>query len=208
MNVFCNSKRLVVIAGLLAIGACAHAQNLVTNGDFESADPNNFEPTSWTQVNGSFAQATDVTQDYTNYYTGGNSAFFRGWMTSNGGPTGISQDISTVAGQTYQYSFEMMDSGGETGGGFAREFWFSVDGAKMVDVANTTSAADWTNYTGSFVASKSSTNLTFMAGDDSVDTYGYWVDTVSVNAAPVPEPTSMAALGIGLAAFIRRRKKA
>lgn len=53
-------------------------------------------------------------------------------------------------------------------------------------------------------------NLTFTVINDATpnSSSSAWIDNVSINAQPVPEPATMAALGLGLAAVVRRRKKA
>jgi hypothetical protein len=48
-----------------------------------------------------------------------------------------------------------------------------------------------------------------LLGTGKSDSYGALVDNVQLNpsAAPVPEPASLAVIGVGIAGFLRRRRK-
>src|SRR6266404_5682850 len=96
---------LIVIALGLTCSSLAQAQNLVTNGDFETApyDTNN-TVTSWT-VTGS-GVVVDTAEGAT---TPTHSAAFR--------PTGgvLSQTLTTTAGQAYSVDFDAGIFGVKTG---------------------------------------------------------------------------------------------
>jgi hypothetical protein len=195
----------------MILGVSAHAQqNLVQNWQFSSYDSNQAnadydEPADWTQV-GNTGQDLGVYVTFSTPPTDSNTyAYFAGYDQTNGGPSGITQNIATTTGKTYYYSFEVLDSGGD--GSSPREFSFSENGSTQLDLVNTyPSVPTWQTYAGTFTATSATTTLAFWGGDDSTSSsYGYGLSSVNVQA--VPEPMTMTALGIGVAAFVRRRKK-
>ena len=114
-----HKKFLMLLAGLVLAGQ-AWATNLLVNGDFAQADPNNpttVAPPGWTNVGGTnnlneglmpnsmfdtppYQRAGQP--DTVNYYDFG--GFGRGYATVG---TGIAQTFATVPGRQYRLSFAM-----------------------------------------------------------------------------------------------------
>lgn len=82
-------------------------------------------------------------------------------------------------------------------------FGSNPSGVLSVLAANTASAT-WEQRTYSFQVATSGSYTLILSAEDGVINY-LGIDDVSLN--PVPEPTTMAALGLGAAALIRRRSK-
>jgi Protein of unknown function (DUF642)/PEP-CTERM motif len=121
----------------------------------------------------------------------------------------ISQTLTTVAGKTYNVSFWFSDRTGVAG---ASEGWALTAGAYNAGIPgggfNTSGGNQWQHFTGSFVASGSSTVFSLW-GTGTSDGYGTSIDNISVTAA-VPEPTTLGLFAAGLAVLglsARRRKQ-
>jgi len=192
--VFTLSTSLVVAAPL-------------TNGSFElGTDPGpsflslsagNSDITGW-----SIDGTVDYISGYWNASDGGRS------IDMNGNSAGaVYQTFATSAGQTYNVSFDLAgnpDLGPSlkrlraTVDGYSGDYAFDITGVTRPNLG-------WVTYQFSFVADGSST-LRFESLDAGF--CGPTLDNVVVEAAPVPEPASMAVLAIGLGAIARRRRRA
>ena len=166
-----------------------YAANIVTNGGFEA---------------GSFAGWT-LTGDQTfngvqcpgpSFVTEGNCSAFFGPVRTTGG---ISQVLTTIAGQSYQIDFDFLADGGSPS-----SFSAIFDGNTLINVSNP-AGGPFQHYSFLSIAATNSTTLAFNFQDDP----GFlFLDAVSVN--DVPEPSSVLLLGSsvgGIAlAFAKRAK--
>jgi len=185
---------IVGLAALLAgLAVPAHAQ-LVTNGDFETADF-----TGWT-----LSGSADYTSAIPNTFVFGNphSGTHAAWL---GAPTSdgfLSQDIATLSNHKYDITYYLsVDSNTVSGVSVPNDFSTSFAGHSLFSATNMAAtdnhldaAADYTLYSFTAVATGPLSTLTFGSRNDNSE---FRLDDVSVvDAGPVPEASS--ALGLGL----------
>jgi hypothetical protein len=192
-----RTKTLLVVAALaicLCLAPAAFAQNLLTNGSFETGDF-----TGWT-TGGNFG-ATGVTTGAFYAYSGAEDGNFYAYLGPVGSDASLSQTLTTVAGAQYTISF-WFASVGDNPSDFS-VYW---DGTQLLSLTNPNTGSNWTQYTFTGTGTGSDT-LTFNFRDDPAYMA---LDNVSVteNQPTVPEPSSFLLLGtgvLGIGGFVRRK---
>lgn len=179
-----NNIAAALVMALAVSGA--HAANIVTNGAFDAG------MTGWTCQGGDMCTLTNE--------GGTHGLAFIGY--ANYGYQSLFQDVTTVAGGTYQLKFDSRSYSS------VNEIGYSFNGFSNVNwIAATTG---FSQSVGSFTATGAKTKLEFFLATDP-GTGTYVIDNVSLEqtgtANAVPEPGSLALMGLGVAGFIAARRK-
>jgi hypothetical protein len=127
---------------------------------------------------------------------------------SSGGPfSGVAQTIATSPGSTYRLTFDL---GSSSLYGLTDAIHATAGAASQAFVSTLTGTNDWETETLDFVATGSTTTILLVgsAGDNYIGLDN--VGVVLISGPAVPEPTSIAMVGVGMAGLdlLRRRKPA
>lgn len=184
---------------LVALGTGAQAQNLITNGDFETPAVSTNSFNTYTNLGGYGATlwGSDSTSGTHKIVDVGNSQF----MQFGGGDSAYTA-FGVGTGGAYTLNFDYNGSG----------FWALYD----VNTTSYVSPGPLVQINGTGTASSSLTltdNTSYKlyfgsagAGLPGMDA-GFQLDNVSVSAVPEPESYAMLLAGLGVLGFISRRRQ-
>lgn len=207
-----TSLLLCLLAGSALLISSAQAQNIVTNGGFESGVVNS-TPTGWTS--GFTGNAADpwVRAGLNNGVTqveGANHLQFRSNAATPTGGAFISQALTTVALTEYDLSFALAapivsndlivlvtvtSDGGSLGDLFSESIIFSA-------------ISEYTTFDRTFTATDTSSTLRFLETSTNTSMKDPFLDDVSVSVVPEPGTYALLAGLTGLAFVIVRRRRA
>jgi hypothetical protein len=183
-----------VAMAVLLCAPAAFAQNLLTNGSFETGDF-----TGWA-TGGNFID-TEVVSGAFYQYTGAQDGTYYAVLGPVGSDGTLSQSFTDHAGAQYTFSFYLAAVGDNPS-----DFTASWDGSQAISLTNPSTGGAWQQY--SFVETGTGNDtITFSFRDDP----GYIaLDNVSVtqSSSTVPEPSSFLLMGsgaLGLVGLIRRK---
>jgi hypothetical protein len=180
---------LFLVCAAMVFATPAAAQNLVNNGGFETGDFSGFTQFGNTGFTGVTSGAASQ---------GSFGAEF-GPVGSTGG---ISQNLTTIAGESYLISFDLRNNGGTP------NLFEVLFGSSQLFTATDSAPFSFTNFSTTAVATGSTTALSFSFRQDP-DYFN--LDNISVTrvAPGVPEPGTWAMMLIGFGAVgsaMRRRR--
>ncbi len=206
-------SNVMAAAAVAALGFAASAANAATivNGSFETGPAVGGE---------GFTTLSSGDTSITGWTVGGAGVDYIGsyWQAEDGSHSldvsatdagSISQTFATNAGTAYTISFWM--AGNPAGGDAVKSLDVLATGGSTQNYTFDTSghslgSMGWTHDVYHFVASGSSTTLTFTSL--SANPYGPALDNVSISSAPEPASWALMISGLGLTGFALRRRTA
>ncbi len=206
--------RFQLFVGAITLASLSQA-GLVTNGDFEAGNSGFSSGYTYVAPGGGnlvppavYTVDTNANNSHSAFASYGDHTTGQGlYMIVNGDTTSgttvweASTNAALVMGQ--QYTFSAYISNAHPASPATLDL--QVDG-NSVAMGSPTGLGAWSLISGSFTASANSTALLSIVNSNPAFTGNdFAIDDISVEA--VPEPATMAVLGLGLAAAARRRRK-
>ena len=141
-----------------------------------------------------------------NAQSGLNSLDLTGGGSTDSPTDGVQQNVTTTLGDTYSLSFYVgraQSNNGDSRYQNPATADLSINGGPLVSFTNSdlplSGYVDWEQFTTSFIATGSSTTITFLNGTP-VGTNFAGLDNVVLTA--VPEPSSLILIGVGVGSLI------
>jgi hypothetical protein len=202
-------KTILLIAALAFTTPATAATNLITDGGFENPKVSKGKP-SWQPFNPSLVPGWGGSNDVEIWNTtflgvASYEGIQHAELNSTGnGPFSLYQDITTVAGQNYQFSFAYRARANSS-----ESFRVAASGAGgdlISTLVDDHVVGQWSTYTDSFIATNGLTTISFTSVSPG-GTVGNFLDDVRVSAVPLPAAAPLFASALGLLGFLQSRRR-
>ncbi len=188
----------------------------IASGSFANFPGGSTAITGWTVVgvDSALVSGSFMENGITFQAQSGNQWLDLAGLTSNSMTSGVTQTVTTIAGEDYTLSF-YVGSATDNTFFFPTTIRLSIDGSSLMSFTNPTApsnALDWRQFSHTFTASSNNTNITFFNGS-APNNFLSGLDNVSISDAnvadvsgvPLPPTAFLAAVG-GAALILRRRR--